>query len=244
MKSVLKDSQAMEYYIGYYRNRAMDELKRADFMFLFSRDVSEYCREMASVVDATRPLQVPMTWSMYPERIWHPNHCPAVPCLRIEPRYLEANLDRVSYATGTHSPINEILECKLTVIAHCEPCWNAYKRWGTALLDSFYAAMRGVRAHLGFERWIDLSEPTSRYGNVKYLYETPKSARHIITKPLPQPVRAYGEEEYDRRLAITFGFCFTVPTAPEDEQNSANCHVVEEEVTETVTRRIKRMKCV
>jgi hypothetical protein len=237
---IMIDATPMQYHIGYERSAAMDKLKRADFMSIFSPKVKSVIEELAAIINATHPLQVPMVWSIYPERIWES----AVPCLEINPRYIDPYVNEVKYCQDHHSSIDTILGANVTLTINCAPCWETYKRWGTVILGDFYKAMRAVRAHYGFNLWDDNSEPSVKWGNPRYIYTSP-AKRPLVTLavPLPDTVERYGIKYNQQLLNVKVSFHFEMPATPESELNSANCHVVEEEVQVTVTRKVKTLKC-
>jgi hypothetical protein len=244
MNTVMVDSQPMAYTIGCERAAAMDKLKKADFMSAFAPSVMGFLKELGSVINGTRPLQVPMSWSFYYERVWDPRYVSTKPCMEINPRYLDPYYTDVKYIGDIHSSIEEILNGRLIITVNCEPCWETYKRWGSAILDDFYKAMRAVRAHYGFDKWDDNSEPTVKWGNPKYIYSSPRRQPLVtLTQDLQRVIEMYGERYTQQTLEICVTFHFEMPATPESELNSANCHVVEEEVQETVTRKVKTLKC-
>jgi len=244
MNSVLNNEQPMTYSISYERTAAADRMKKADFMSLVRPSVHRFCIDLARIIDATNPIQVPMVWSMYPERVWNPIGCPAVPCMKINPKYTDVTMLATLYGSGMHSPIEAILRARTTITIVCEPCWESYKRWGSAMIEDFYKAMRAVRAEYKIDKWDDNSETLVKWGEPKYIYSSPlNKPMRVETFLLDVPVVKHGEEYKEQQIEMGVSFYFQMPATPEKDKDSANCHVVEEEVTETVTKIVKKMKC-
>lgn len=244
MTSVLKSNNPMNYYIGYERVAAMDRMKKADFMVAFAPSIKEFCKEVASIIDALNLVQIPMTWSMYPDRVWNPMGCPAVPCVKIDPTYSDILILSQAYEEAPHSPIKAFFRGRYTLTVMCEPCWESYKRWGDIIVEDFFKAMLAVKQHYGFSKWNDGSEPSVRYGDPKYIYSSPIDRPLKVARiPFIEPVNKYGELIDEQVVEMGVSFYLQLPATPEKDKNSANCHVVEETVTETVTKTVKRIKC-
>ena len=224
----------------------MDKLKEEEFMAMFSNDIIPVYQRVAELIDGTRPVQVPMVWSTYyPERVWAAGtQSNAVPCLRVPNTYADITMTDTTYSHSRHSPIDTILEASTDIMVLCEPCWETYKRWSTVIIDDFYKAMRAVKEAYGIKKWRDASTPKVQYGNPHYTYMLQKGDwLETVSKKMDNPLERYGERIMHQRLNVGIIFRLEIPTPPAEERNLANCHVVEEKVTETVTRSVKSVRC-
>lgn len=223
------------------RRNAADNTVMADVMSQLQPKLEPIIHDVSTIIAATRPLVVPMTWSLYPERLWDPNYNCVEPCITINQSHVGwSYTDSMWHSDDSMS---EILKDSATIYAQCSPCWNTYKRWRWELIESFYTAMRVVKYAYDID-WRDDSTTQTRYEwePLKYLYGSKKPIETIETRI--NDVKRYDEWLTHRETKVFLYFEFTLPNTPEKENSASNCHVVEEEITETITRKVKRMKCV
>lgn len=231
---------ALSADIRMHHGWAMDYLAEAAAMTAIQNKIMPVVHEVGQIIAGTRPLVVPMIWSTYPERLWDPKFGCIKPCVTVPVTHVSWNkTDWKSNRSGGF----EILKDAVTIHVVCEPCWEAYKRWGWEMIDSFYSALRALRYAYDI-KWEDISEVKSAHfwQQLKYHYISKSPIEEIIT-PIEE-VEQYGETINQRITKIRVAAVFTLPNTPENERNAANCHVVEEEVEETVKKKIRRIKCV
>lgn len=236
------DNGLFDYQEKVERVSANNAMMRAAFLSKCRGDVSATVERLAPVIASTRPLVVPMEWSLYPKRLWDESHGRCKPAVTIQESGISWSVEDV-YDPGPYpSHIVEILKVETTIYCVCEPCWEAYKRWGTEIIDSFYRAMRAMREAYGLT-WLDYSKVKTTYSfesvELRYLSNEP-----VATYEYPiSEIEKYGKT-YTRQVNnIKVAFNMTIPNTPESERDNANCHVVEEVIEVTETRRVKHLKC-
>ena len=229
--------------INYRRNDAIDSLKRADVMIETVEAATGIMNCIADVIAGTRPVQLPMVWSKYPENIWKYNVRPVV---TIVPSRADWSADQVVYgrtSVGHCSSVEQITRASVTIYVSCDPCWEAYRRWSSVIIEDFYTAMMAVRNHYNI-KWTDISKTQNvSWGEVEFRYLS-KDPISVIRQRIPK-VDFYGDVIGERETDVRVQFDFTIPNFPEDQKGSANCHVIEEEITTTTTstRKVKRLRC-
>ena len=237
MNIVQIGNPVFSYDINYRRNHAIDCTKRADAMVETAGRVVDVMHLLGSVVARTRPVELPMTWSISPERIWSQNVQPVV---TINPN--RVNWDDIEYAYNDGSThIEQITKAAVVIYVTCEPCWEAYRRWSSIIIDDFYKAMRAVRDYFDI-KWEDISKTQNvTWGEIEFRYIS-KAPITVIRQDIP-PCNYYGNTVNERETDVRVHFSLTIPNFPDDQKNAANCHVIEEEVTTTSTRKVKRLRC-
>ena len=232
----------LEYEERQERVSANNAMMRAAFISKCRHDVGATIERLAPVIAATKPLVVPMEWNPYKERLWDESYGRCKPAVTIRESGVSWSVDEV-YDPGQYpSNIVEILKVETTIYCVCEPCWEAYKRWGTEIIDSFYRAMRAMREAYGLT-WLDYSKVKTTYSfesvELRYLSNEP-----VATYEYPiSEIEKYGKT-YTRQVNnIKVAFNMTIPNTPESERDNANCHVVEEVVEVTERRKVKHLKC-
>jgi len=237
MNIVQIGNPVFSYDINYRRNHAIDCTKRADAMVETAGRVVDVMHLLGSVIARTRPTELPMTWSIYPERIWSQN---AKPVVTINPN--RVNWDDIEYAYNDgRSHIEQITKAAVVIYVTCEPCWEAYRRWSSIIIDDFYKSMQAVRSYFGI-KWEDISKTQDvTWGEVEFRYIS-KAPITVIKQDIPQ-CNYYGDIINERETDVRVHFSLTIPNFPDDQKNAANCHVIEEEVTTTSTRKVKRLRC-
>lgn len=237
MNIVQIGNPVFSYDINYRRNHAIDCTKRADAMVETAGRVVDTMHLLGSVIARTRPAELPMTWSIYPERIWSQNVKPVV---TIAPG--RVNWDDIEYAYNDgRSHIEQITKAAVVIYVTCEPCWEAYRRWSSIIIDDFYKAMQAVRNYFGI-KWEDISKTQDvTWGEVEFRYIS-KTPITVIRQDIP-PCNYYGDTVNERVTDVRVHFSLTIPNFPDDQKDAANCHVIEEEVTTTSTRKVKRLRC-
>lgn len=201
--------------------------------------------DIATLIESTYPLVIPMVWSMYQERLWDPNYSHLASCVRVPVYYTSWSIDNALFANKSNGNNTDtiIFEDSATICITSAPCWEAFKRWGDEITESFYRALRAVRNEYSID-WEDHSETTvsSSYGTPKYRYY---SAKPIVqmTRTIAGVKMPYGGAVSERKTSIKVVATLEIPMPPESEVNAANCRVVEEEVTQTVIKRVRRIKC-
>ncbi len=137
--------------------------------------------------------------------------------------------------------IEQITKAAVVIYVTCEPCWEAYRRWSSIIIDDFYKSMQAVRSYFGI-KWEDISKTQDvTWGEVEFRYIS-KAPITVIRQDIP-PCNYYGDTVNERVTDVRVHFSMTVPNFPDDQKNAANCHVIEEEVTTTSTRKVKRLRC-
>ena len=239
MNIVQIGNPVFSYDINYRRNHAIDCTKRADAMVETAGRVVDIMHLLGSVIARTRPTELPMTWSMYPERIWSQNTRPVV---TIMPGRVNWDDIEYVYAPGSgNRPIDQIIKAAVVIYVTCEPCWETYRRWSSVIIDDFYRSMKAVRDYFGVN-WEDISKTRDvTWGEIEFRYLS-KEPISVIRQDIPM-CDWYGEPVNERVTEVRVHFALTVPSFPEDQRTAANCHVVEEEVTTTSTRKVKRLRC-
>ena len=237
MNIVQIGNPVFSYDINYRRNHAIDCTKRADAMVETAGRVVDVMHLLGSIIARTRPTELPMTWSIYPERIWSQN---AKPVVTINPS--RVNWDDIEYAYNDGSThIEQITKAAVVIYVTCEPCWEAYRRWSSVIIDDFYKSMQAVRSYFGI-KWEDISKTQDvTWGEVEFRYIS-KAPISVIRQDIPH-CDYYGDTVNERVTDVRVHFSLTVPNFPDDQKNAANCHVIEEEVTTTSTRKVKRLRC-
>lgn len=223
-----------------YRNWSIDYQIEAEAMQGLQPRVNLIIEEVADVIQDTRPLVVPMIWSMYGERLWDPQYGSVKPAVTISQSSIVYT--RLDYNCTSSSRMGQIFEDSVTIPVRCAPCWEAYKRWGWELIESFYRALRALREAYDIH-WQDKSDVLVRdWQEPCYRYVSKEQIRELVT--YIEPYERYGEMVSQRKTKVNIQAEFVLPRTPEDEKNSGNCHVIEEEVIETVKKKIKRIRCV
>ena len=235
MNIVQIGNPVFSYDINYNRNHAVDCTKRADAMVETAGSVVDAMHLLGSIIARTRPAELPMTWSMYPERIWSQNTMPVV----------TINPNRVSWVdierANNVGHIEQITKAAVTICVSCEPCWETYRRWSSVIIDDFYKSMRAVRDYFGIN-WEDVSRTQDvSWGEVEFRYIS-KEPISVIRQDIPQ-CNYYGDIINKRVTEVRAHFALAIPNFPDDQKNAANCHVIEEEVIVTSKKKIKRLRC-
>ena len=227
------------YDINYGRVHAIDCTKRADAMVETAGHVVDTMHLLGSVIARTRPVELPMTWSLYTERIWSQNTEPVV---TIMPGRVSWDAIEYAYVPGSGGrPIDQITKAAVVIYVTCEPCWETYRRWSSIIIDDFYRSMRAVRDYFEI-KWEDISKTQDvTWGEVEFRYVS-KEPITVIRQDIP-PCDWYGEIISVRTTNVRVHFALTIPNFPDDQKNAANCHVIEEEVTVTSKRKVKRLRC-
>ena len=225
--------------IRMHQTWAMDYMTEASAMTAIQNKIMPVVHEVGQTIARTRPLVVPMIWSMYPERLWDPQFGCVKPCVTVPVTHV--SWVKTDWKSSQGHGFEITRDC-VTIHVVCEPCWEAYKRWGWEMIESFYAALRALRHAYDIE-WEDISEvkTTSSWQQLKYHYVSKAPIEEILT-PIEE-IEMYGEILDKRRTKVMIAAVFTLTNTPESEKDSANCHVVEEEIEETVKRKVRRMKC-
>ena len=237
MNIVQIGNPVFSYDINYRRNHAIDCTKRADAMVETAGRVVDAMHLLGSVVASTRPVELPMTWSIYPERIWSQN---AKPVVTITPN--RVNWDDIEYVYSEGSShIEQIIKAAVVIYVTCEPSWEAYRRWSSVIIDDFYKSMQAVRKYFNIN-WEDISKTQDvTWGEVEFRYLS-KEPITIIRQDIPR-CNYYGDIINERVTEVRVHFALTIPNFPDDKKSAANCHVIEEEVTVTSTKKVKRLRC-
>jgi hypothetical protein len=239
-------ARVFDYEIRRDRIQAREDNLRADHMADLGPMLANVIDELARVVERTRPTVLPMTWTSYSNKLpllWVPE-----PLGMARPT-VTLPLNRISWsASGIYRNADsvpvEITGSSVTLCVISEPCWSTYKRWSSVIIDDFYRAMLAVRRHWGVE-WRDISKVKTEYSwdSISMRYQTRKPV-HAINVPVSEHVDRYsGEVRTFARAEVFVYFALDIPTPPEAEKNAANCHVVEETVTVTTTKKVKTLKC-
>jgi len=212
---------------------------RIGFIENFMAEVHGACIAIARVIDKTRPLCVPMTWSMYPERIWNPNYqAAAVPCLSINPAFASIMVTDSSWERcGVECVIHEAM----TIIdVRCEPSIETHYRWGNPLMSSFFTAMRAVKERYNIKKWEDCSRlNVSSYENVALVFKTSRQA-----VPITFVSHAAG---YKQTMKVGIEFSYVLPMSSNAIEGKvtrtlgSECSYIEEDVT--ITKRVKKLVC-
>ena len=205
--------------------------------------------EISGVIARTQPTVLPMTWTNVESRAWRLWNTSqelglARPTVTLNRKMVSWWATDICRIQDSRFP-RDVTRATSTIFVTSEPSWQTWRRWSTVIIDDFFKAMREVRNEYGIE-WNDRSKVESQYSwdtlSLKYASKAPFKTFMI---PLPFPVREpYADEDtthskYEMRLE----FCLTIPNPPEGEKDNNACHTVEEEVTETRTRKVRRMKC-
>lgn len=217
--------------------------KRAMMMVTARQDIGRFVRQVAGEIARTRPVVLPMTWSLYPERLWDESHSYVKPCLTIRPDLVDFSIDKTADATGRYpTRYLEIINAKATVNVTCEPCWEAWKRWSSVIIDDFHKGMDAVRDRWGL-KWRDWSKTTSelKWENLEYRYKSQTPAT-VFSYPIAE-VEEWGAKYNAQTVEVYVNFTLGVPRTPEEERLSGGCTTVEEEVTTTTTKTVVRVKC-
>lgn len=219
---------------------AISQQVRSDAMVQTAGPVTEIINLVAGIIDLTRPVQLPMTWSIYPERIWQPYNVESV--ITLNPSRTSWTEINCVYVPGAgHRPIQEVTKAAVVIFVSCEPSWQTYRRWSSVIIDDFYKSARAVRDYFDI-RWEDISKTQQvSWGEIEFRYVSIDPIRVIKTE-IPECDR-YGEIITERETEVRVQFSLTIPNFPDDQKNAANCHVIEEEVTTTSTRKVKRLRC-
>ena len=223
------------------REWSMNYAMEAGAMLAIQSRLQPVIYEVAQIVASTHPTVLPMTWSTYPERLWAPAWGYCRPCVTLN----QSNISytKLDYRCVSGDRMGEIFRDSTTITIKCEPSWETYKRWGWVMIEDFYRALRALRYAYDID-WEDISEVQTQYAwmGLSYRYVSKKPIETLVTRI--EETEQYGEMISERKTEIKLWAEFCLPNTPEDQQDNANCHVVEEEVTETVKKKVKRIKCV
>ena len=227
--------------INNYQDWSMDYAIEAATMMGLQTRIEPILHEVAGVVAKTRPTVLPMLWSMYEERLWNPMYSCVLPSVSIS--QAAVTYSRTDWISSGSNRRGQIFEDTVTIPVNCHPCWETYKRWGWVMIEDFYRALRALREAYDIE-WKDISEVEvdGNWRMPKYRYISKGPIAELITHI--EPTDRYGEEITTRTTNMVILAEFALPNTPEAERNSANCHVIEEEVEQTVIKKVRRISCV
>ncbi len=239
--SIIKAGNAVfSYEIQSARVYAATQVVKADIMVGTAPAVLDIMHLVADVIGRTKPVQLPMTWSMYNERIWREES--VEPVISIHPGRVAWNdIDCVYAGNAGHRPMQEVTKAAVTIHVSCEPSWETYRRWSSVIIDDFYKAVRAARDYFGIN-WEDISKTQNvSWGEVEFRYIS-KEPVSVIRQGIEE-IERYGELIRERVTDVYLHFALTIPNFPDDKKSAANCHVIEEEVTVTSTKKVKRLRC-
>ena len=238
--NVIKSGHTVfSYEVNSNRSYAASQVVKADVMVETAGCVMDVMHLVGDIIRKTNPTQLPMVWSRYHENIWESKN--VEPVVTIHPNRVVWNDTTCVYSRGTFSSIQEVIKAGVVIYVTCEPCWETYRRWSSVIIDNFYKAARAVRDYFGIN-WEDVSKTQDvTWGEVEFRYLS-KEPIHIIRQEIPT-CNYYGETVDHRVTEVRVHFALTIPNFPDDQKNAANCHVIEEEVTTTSTRKVKRLRC-
>ena len=206
--------------------------------------------DVAALVAGTRPTVLPMTWSTAPsgEKVLWLTGDQGRANSTVTLRRSDITFSECGWVRGSGGDTVAISEVASTILVRCEQGWETWRRWSTVILEDFYRAMRAVRNFYHID-WIDQSKAESRYDwdNLGLRYRS-KMPVLSINSPLPHPVAQW----YDASIIVDtckfdvnvmFMLDFPNPPAGADTRQIGACHSVEEEVTTTTTKKVRRMSC-
>lgn len=236
-----------QYEIDYNRNESRESQIKADHMKRLGPIVMGHVNELAELVAWSRPTVLPMTWTTLARKellMWMPAPLgQAMPTIT-----LPLNQITWGYSQMVRNRDNvplEISSAYVVIPLVSSPSWPTYKRWSSVIIEDFYAAMRAVRDRHDV-KWSDDSKIKTEYSweNIKMRY-TSKMPLWKIKLPINEVHDTYDSEKIYTHCDVRVKVSFTleIPTPPENERNGSNCHIVEEVVTETTTKKVKTMKC-
>lgn len=242
------DRELLEYDINYNRNESRESMLKADQMLRLRHYVMGHVHALAEIVAWTRPTVLPMNWTSigHKERLlWVP-----APLGRALPTVTLPLTSVVwGYSQIMRSRDNvpqEITRSYVSIGFISEPSWQTFKRWSSVIIDDFYRAMRAVRESCNVE-WKDESKTKTEYSwdNVKMRYCSRKPLWKIKL-PINETPDIYDSSVIHTHCEVDVRVTFTleIPTPPEQERDGNGCHIVEEVVTETTTKKIRMLKCV
>lgn len=236
----------LEYEIHNARNEAREESVKHDHLLQLAPRITIIVGELARIIEASRPCRLPMIGTSMASKehlLWAP-----APLGRCLPTVTVPVSNIYWGASSIGRDDNDIPQCvtsaSVTMPVVCEPSWYTFKRWSSVIIDDFYAAMRAAKQTYGL-KWKDVSRVQTEYSwdnlDFKYLSKDPVWKIEIPTPPVKS---RYGDtilRHCDVRVNLQFRL--QIPNPPENERNAPGCHVIEEAVTETKTRKVRRMKC-
>lgn len=235
------DTEMLSWEIKENQGLVRSAMEKAEVMTMLQGKLPAYVEQIADVIAATRPLQLPMTWTLYENLLWKPEaeggRC--LPVVTISNTHVA--WDAREYKTGRAGFIETVLADRVTISVESSPAWETYYRWSSGIIDSFYAAMRAVREAFEVD-WRDISttESTYSYEKLSYTYISKKPLWTLFT-PIEE-VERYGERYTKRQTDIVVRFSLEIPQPPEGYVGQ-NCYVVEEESTVTTTKKVRKMRC-
>jgi hypothetical protein len=236
-----RETRPFAYEVREQHSLSRSAAERAMIMSSLSEKVMPTVERLADVIAATRPMALPMTWSMYPNKLWEPEvaggRCVRTVTIPLNLIYWTPE----GYTTGDMGHLKDVYEDKVVIMVRSEPCWEAYHRWSSCIIENFYDAMRAVREEFELD-WTDLTKAEAEYSwdNLvfKYLSKTP-----VFEMSVPiEEVTRYGESYFSRKTRVFVMFELQVPNTPEGYVGPG-CHVVEEKVEKTVVKTIRRIRC-
>lgn len=238
--NILKSGPTVfSYEVNNSRSYAASHTVKADVMVETAGQVMDVMHLVADIIQRAKPTQLPMVWSKYRENIWKSEN--VEPVVTIHPNRVVWNDATCVYSRGNFPSIQEVIKAGVVIYVTCEPCWETYRRWSSVIIDQFYKAARAVRDYFGIN-WEDVSKTQDvTWGEVEFGYLS-KEPIHIIRQEIPT-CNYYGETVDQRVTEVRVHFALTIPNFPDDQKDAANCHVIEEEVTTTSTRKVKRLRC-
>jgi hypothetical protein len=236
----------LNYDTTHTRNEAREQSLKHDHLLQLAPRLSIIVGDLARVIASASPCKLPMSGTSYTHKehlLWEPY--PLGRCMPVVTIPM-ANIYWSPSSIGRDD--NDIPVCvtgaTVTMPVVCEPSWYTFKRWSTVLIDDFYAAMRAIRRAYDV-KWRDVSKVETEYSwdNLEFRYNS-KAPVWTLEMPIP-PVKSRYGDEITRHCSVRVNIqCrLQIPTPPEEERNAPGCHVVEEQITETKTKKIRRMKC-
>ncbi len=239
MNIVKSGHTVFSYEVNSNRSYAASQVVKADVMVNTAGCVMDVMHLVASVIRKTNPTQLPMVWSKYHEKVWRVEN--VEPVVTIHPNRVVWNDVNCSYNRGSFTSIQEVLKAGVVIYVTCEPCWETYRRWSSVIIDDFYKAARAVRDYFGIN-WEDVSKTQDvSWGEVEFRYVS-KEPITVIRQEIPSQ-EYYGEIVDQRVTEVRVHFALTIPNFPDSQKDAANCHVIEEEVTVTSKKKVKRLRC-
>lgn len=234
-----------DYEIRYNRGEAREKAIMADSLERVAPLIRAYAKDLAGLLRSMNMLHLPMNWTEHKHRLkdlWRPvpnGYC--APIVRLPINMISWSSVRI--ARNSDQLALEVTAATVTIMLVCQPSWQTYKRWGMTLLEEFYRVMRGVREHYSLD-WRDESHTQTEYSwdTLKMQYVS-KQPAYILDVPIPEVQDRYDDKPTTRcTIKVNLMFVFELPTPPENEKWSG-CEMVEETVTKTTTRKVRKMKC-
>jgi len=142
------------------------------------------------------------------------------------------------------SGIPQVLIGKGIIYVTSEPSWEVWYRWSSIVVEQFFEGMLRVRNAFEAPAMKDISVVETEYDwqTLAMHYETATPV-HRVTRRFPEPIRYCGELYPDQTVEFFLSFKLELPNPPSGVTTMNGCRVTEEQVTQTTTRKKKRIIC-